>query len=68
MQELHARAAERQEIIDELKTECESRLEKMVKLDTQLRAIHRGGPLKRAARWVKRRVFAALGKSAPTPS
>jgi hypothetical protein len=65
VQELYRAGAERQEIIDELKTECEARLEKLVKVETQLRAIHRGGPLKRAARWVKRRVFAVLGKSAP---
>ena len=59
VQELRRVNAERQQLIDQLQVECEARLAVIRDLDARLREATRGGPLKRAARWVKRR-FTAL--------
>ncbi|HVL16189.1 MAG TPA: hypothetical protein VM529_26695, partial [Gemmata sp.] len=57
-QELRRVNAERQQLIDQLQVECEARLAVIRDLDARLREATRGGPLKRAARWVKRRLTA----------
>jgi glycosyltransferase involved in cell wall biosynthesis len=56
LQEMRRVLDERQTIIEMLKNECAARLELIEKLDARLRAIQRGGPFKRLARWVKQRL------------
>ena len=60
IQEMRHRLAERQQVIDELHRECEVRLAMIHDLHHRLRDTIRGGPLKRAARWVKQRVRSVL--------
>jgi hypothetical protein len=57
VQELRRINAERQLVIDRLQVECEKRLAVIHDLDARLREALRGGPFKRAARWMKRRVM-----------
>ena len=53
VQELRRVNAERQQVIDRLQAECEARLAVINDLDARLREALRGGPLRRAARWLK---------------
>jgi hypothetical protein len=57
LQELRHQCAERQQVIDELHRECQTRLAMIHDLHDRLRDTLRGGPLKRAGRWVKRRML-----------
>ena len=64
VQELRRINAERQQLIDRLHAECAARLAKIHELDARLREALRGGPLKRAARWVKQRLMGLRGRVA----
>jgi hypothetical protein len=66
VQELRRVNTELQQVIDNLRAECEARLAVINDLDARLREALRGGPLKRAARWVKRRMNAVMRKAIPT--
>jgi glycosyltransferase involved in cell wall biosynthesis len=67
VQELNGLCAERQQVIDGLHRVCAERLAKIEELDARLREALRGGPLKRAGRWVKHRLASGFGPRAGQP-
>src|SRR5581483_2274889 len=64
LHELRERLAERQQVIDEMHRECQTRLAMIHDLHDRLGKTIRGGPLKRAGRWVKRRMLALASVAA----
>jgi hypothetical protein len=62
-QELRRVNAARQQVIDQLRTECEARLAVINDLDARLREALRSGRLRLAARWFKQRVRGVLRRA-----
>jgi glycosyltransferase involved in cell wall biosynthesis len=61
VEELNALCVERQQVIDELNRACAERLELIEQQHARILNYERGGPLKRACRWVKEAATSGFG-------